>query len=171
MKIIGISGSPRKNGNTESMINYISKENQLEIIRLYEKKLNPCTACNGCSKTGECIIKDDMLSIMHQIEQADIVILGSPIYWWNVSAPFKTFVDRWYSKNVRSIISSKKIILAFSMADSSDETSKWALGSLKDSLEYIGADVIGTIVGKGLWEKNDIENHKELIKDLKAIIQ
>lgn len=171
MKIIGISGSPRKNGNTEKMIEYISNENQLETIRLYEKKLMPCTACNGCSTNGNCVIKDDMNDIMKKIDEADILILGSPIYWWNVSAPFKAFVDRWYSKNTRTIISNKKIVLAFSMADSDDATSKWALGSLKDSLEYIGANVIETVIGKGLWAKEDIEKNKSFIKELGQILK
>ena len=170
MKILGISGSPRKNGNTEKMINLVINENSAEIIRLYEKSIKPCLACEGCSKTGTCVIKDDMNEIMKKIEESDTLILGSPIYWWNITAPFKAFIDRWYSKNVRNTIASKKIILLLPMADTEDATAQWAIGALKDSLEYIGANISEIIVGKGLWGKDDLENNDELIKKLKNIL-
>lgn len=127
MKILGISGSPRKNGNTEKMINHISKDNSLNMIRLYDLNIRPCTACEGCSKMGKCVIKDDMVNIIEKVKESDVLILGSPIYWWNVTAPFKAFMDRWYSKDVRSIIASKKIVIALPMADSEDATAKWSV--------------------------------------------
>ncbi len=170
MKILGISGSPRKNGNTEKMIGHIVKENAFEMIRLYEQEIKPCTACEGCSKTGKCVIKDDMTEIMEKMKDVDVLILGSPIYWWNVTAPFKAFMDRWYSKDVRSLIASKKIIIVLPMADVADETAKWAVGSLKDSLEYIGADILEIIVGKGLWGKDDLERNDIFIKKLESIL-
>ncbi len=79
-------------------------------------------------------------------------------------------MDRWYSKEVRTIIGEKKIILALAMGDTEDETAKWAVGSLKDSLEYIGADIIEVVVGKGLEDKDDLKNNLELIKKLENIL-
>ncbi len=76
MKILGISGSPRKNGNTEQMINHIAKDKEFEMIRLYEKSIKPCVACDGCSETGICVIKDDMLEIINKLKEADILIMG-----------------------------------------------------------------------------------------------
>ena len=169
-KICAISGSPRKNGNTEKMIKYIANNNEYELVRLYDSNIKPCTACEGCSKTGKCVIKDDMLEIMKKVEESEILILGSPIYWWNVTAPFKAFMDRWYSKDVRTVIASKKIVIALPMADSDDATAKWAVGSLKDSLEYLGATVLDILVAKGVWEKEDLDNQKDLIKKLESIL-
>ena len=99
MKVIGIVCSPRISGNTEILVQEALNSAQdagaeTELIRLAKLKIAPCDACFSCQKTGECHIKDDMQQIYGKLLEADGIILGSPVYFWNVSAQAKILIDR-----------------------------------------------------------------------------
>ena len=99
MKILGISGSPRKNGNTSNLVKEALKAAEkegfeTEFISLSGLELNPCIACDMCKKDEGCIIVDDMEEILEKIEDADGIIIGSPVYFGGVSAQTKMLIDR-----------------------------------------------------------------------------
>jgi len=99
MKVLGIVCSPRKGGNTEILIEEAlagAREAgaQTEIVLVSGKNIAPCDACSSCRKTGECHIKDDMQPIYQQLEMADGIIFGTPVYLCNVSAQAKIIMDR-----------------------------------------------------------------------------
>ncbi len=99
MKIIGFSGSPRKNGNTELLLKEVvkgidSKGLEVEIFNLNLMKIKPCQGCGGCNKTGKCIYRDDMDLVSDAIRSADRIILASPVYFYSVSAQAKAMIDR-----------------------------------------------------------------------------
>jgi multimeric flavodoxin WrbA len=102
MKVVGIVGSPRKNGNTELMVKeaLASAEEagaQIELISVVDKNIAPCDGCQSCFKTGVCRIKDDMQPLYGQMESADAIIFGSPVYFGTVSAQVKAIMDRTFS--------------------------------------------------------------------------
>ncbi|MCX6799170.1 MAG: flavodoxin family protein, partial [Candidatus Diapherotrites archaeon] len=94
-----ICGSPRK-GNTEAMLKRLldgakSKGAAIELIRLGEKKIEPCAAVCDCFETGHaCPIEDEMQQIIAKMLSADAIVLGSPDYFKNVSGIMKNFMDR-----------------------------------------------------------------------------
>ncbi|MCQ6253885.1 flavodoxin family protein [Methanocaldococcus sp.] len=99
MKVIGISGSPRPDGNTSLLVreslNAITEEGiETEFISLAGKELNPCLGCNICKETGYCQILDDIDPILEKMKEADGIILGSPVYFGGVSAQLKMLMDR-----------------------------------------------------------------------------
>ncbi|AEF96331.1 flavodoxin family protein [Methanotorris igneus] len=99
MKILGISGSPRKEGNTTFLVKEALKAAEeegveTEFISLAEKEINPCIACNVCKETGECAILDDVDEILQKMKEADGIIIGSPVYFGGVSAQLKMLMDR-----------------------------------------------------------------------------
>ncbi|MFC1864403.1 flavodoxin family protein [Chloroflexota bacterium] len=101
MKVLGIVCSPRKGGNTEIMLEEAlaaAREAgaQTELVLVADKNIAPCDGCASCRKTGVCKIKDDMQPIYQQLEAADAVILGTPVYFCNVSAQAKAVMDRTY---------------------------------------------------------------------------
>ncbi len=103
MKVLGISGSPRKNGNTEILVEHALKPFQdagWEIQRFFmsEKTINPCVACEFCHETGLCAVAgDDRDSLLEAYIRCDAVIMGSPVYYRNVTAQLKALFDRSYS--------------------------------------------------------------------------
>lgn len=99
LKVVGIVGSPRANGNTEFMVkhtlNEIKKEGiDTELVTLYDKNINFCTGCDSCKKTNKCIITDDMHELTELIRDADGVIMSSPVYFGGMTGLAKTFIDR-----------------------------------------------------------------------------
>jgi multimeric flavodoxin WrbA len=99
VKIVGIIGSPRKNSNTEIYLKKAleSAENagvKTEIIDLGSAEIEPCIACDICKNTGECAIYDDMREITSKLIDAQGIIIGSPVYFGNVSSQMKIFMDR-----------------------------------------------------------------------------
>ncbi|MHA1379681.1 MAG: flavodoxin family protein [Candidatus Helarchaeota archaeon] len=95
--ILGISTSPRKNKNTEFLIKKALeniKECETEFISLAELEVKPCTSCDGCKEKAACIIDDGMQKIYELLKNADGIIIGSPVYFGNMSAQCKALIDR-----------------------------------------------------------------------------
>jgi multimeric flavodoxin WrbA len=102
MKVLGIVGSPRKEGNTEILMNEVMKTAgetgcETEIFLMHDKQIAPCDACGACFKTEGCIVKDDMQELYAMMERADAVIFGSPVYFGSVSAQMKAVMDRTFA--------------------------------------------------------------------------
>lgn len=101
MQILGIVCSPRRNSNTEILIAETletARELGAEtlITSVAGKSINPCDACDTCYGTGKCKIDDDMQEIYAQLLRADAVILGAPVYYWDICAQAKAVIDRTY---------------------------------------------------------------------------
>lgn len=100
MRNLFILGSPRKNGNSETLARAVADgllqtaDNSVEFIRLQDLKISPCLACGGCSKTGICVIKDDMSELYDKSDRADRLFFTSPVYFYAMSAQIKCYIDR-----------------------------------------------------------------------------
>ena len=110
--IIGISGSPRRQGNSEILLDRALEGASrsgaaVEKIILNELCLTPCQACYRCAGTGVCVIKDDMRLIYKKLDRADGIIIASPIYFGSVTAQLKTMIDRFQSYWIRKYVSKR----------------------------------------------------------------
>ncbi len=99
MRVLGIAGSPRRGGNTallldEVMGGAVSRGAEVETIVLNDLKITPCQHCDACLETGRCRIEDDMQMIYRELEQADRVVLASPIQFMGPTAQMKAMIDR-----------------------------------------------------------------------------
>jgi multimeric flavodoxin WrbA len=99
LKILALSFSPRKNGNTEILLGEVLKGAQqegaqTELIRVSDNEIRPCDGCRACWDTGECHIKDDMQNLYPKLLEADGIIFGTPVYFYSMAGQAKTFIDR-----------------------------------------------------------------------------
>jgi len=101
MKVVGINGSARKDGNTAILINTIFEELQKEgietkLIQLAGTGLHGCLGCRKCAemKNKTCIIKDELNGYIKELIDADGIILGSPVYFADITSEMKAFIDR-----------------------------------------------------------------------------
>jgi multimeric flavodoxin WrbA len=104
MKIMAVNGSPRKKWNTATLLGEALKGAALigaetELIHLYDLKFTGCTSCFECKvrggkSYGRCAIKDGLAPVLKKVEEADALILGSPIYFGNVSGEMRSFMER-----------------------------------------------------------------------------
>ena len=99
MKILGISGSPRKNGNTAFAVRHAleilqGEGAETQFIELAGKDIHHCTGCWACQKDRRCVFDDDMTAILAAMRACDGLILGSPVYFGMVSGLMKNMMDR-----------------------------------------------------------------------------
>jgi multimeric flavodoxin WrbA len=99
MKVLGFSGSPRVNGNTELLLKELLRGASdagavTELIKVRKVRFDPCISCNRCFKTGRCEVEDAFQPIYDKIVEADHIVLASPIYFMGVTAWAKTLIDR-----------------------------------------------------------------------------
>ena len=100
MKVIGINGSARKNGNTSLIIGKVFDELikegiETDLIQLADYEIEPCRGCFACEGRGNCVYQNDSFCmIFSRIVEADGIILGSPVYSADVSAKMKAFLER-----------------------------------------------------------------------------
>jgi multimeric flavodoxin WrbA len=102
MRVLGIVGSPRKNGNTEILMREVLSAAQhagceTDLFLMSEKQVAPCDACGACFKVGACVVMDDMQELYAMMERAQAIIFGSPVYFGSVSAQMKAIMDRMFA--------------------------------------------------------------------------
>ncbi len=101
--ILVVTGSPRKNGNSEMLADAFIKgaQSQGHVVSKFEaalKKIGGCTACDQCwSKGNACVIEDDFRQLEPLLEKADILVVAFPLYWYSFPAQIKAFIDRLYA--------------------------------------------------------------------------
>ncbi len=110
MRNLFILGSPRVNGNSETMAKAVANGllqeagNNVEFIHLNKLNISPCQGCGGCSPTGNCIIDDDMSDLYKKTDDADRLFFVSPIYFYALSAQIKSYIDRCQARWARKYL-------------------------------------------------------------------
>jgi multimeric flavodoxin WrbA len=97
--VLGISGSPHRHGNTETLLDRFLEGTQnagatFEKVVLRDLHYSPCRGCNACHKTGDCIVQDDAIALYDTIMGVDCIAVASPIYTMGITAELKGLIDR-----------------------------------------------------------------------------
>ncbi len=109
MRVLGIAGSPRRGGNTDLLLAEVmrgaaSRGAEVKTIVLNDLKVAPCQHCDACLKKGKCKYQDDIQMIYRELEQADRIVLASPIQFMGVTAQMKAMIDRCQALWVRKYL-------------------------------------------------------------------
>lgn len=101
MKVIGILCSPRRGGNSDTMVSTAlsgaaEKGAETKTFAINEMNIKACQACGFCKTHDGCAVQDDMQIIHKELKDADAVVIGSPVYMWQYPAQAKLFIDRLY---------------------------------------------------------------------------
>jgi len=99
VEVLGIAGSPRRDGNTDTLLKEVlrgaaSRGARVKTIFLRDLKINPCEHCDVCLETGRCKIQDDMQTVYDAVDRADRLVLASPLHFMGVTAQTKSMIDR-----------------------------------------------------------------------------
>ena len=170
-QIVVFSGSPRKGGNTDLMADAFltgasSQRAKVEKIRLIELKYSPCIECGGCDETGVCILKDDLTDIYPKIENADIVVLASPMFFYNITANSQALVERSQAFWVRQyVLKQGKVggkrregIFLSAGATKGKLLFDGSLRVMKYFFDAIGGDIVAALLIRGAEKKGEIKN-------------
>ncbi len=98
MKVLGVSGSPVPNSNTDRAVKAVldATGNDTEFIKLSEYTIAPCKACLGCVKTNRCVIEDDGIILAEKVKEADALVIGCYTSYSSIDARTKAFIERLY---------------------------------------------------------------------------
>ena len=162
MKILVITGSPRKNGNSNTLAdNFIkgAEEKGHSVVRFDSafKNVHPCIACNKCGMNGDCVFNDDFNFIKENIVNSDMVVFATPMYYFGISAQIKAVIDRFYSINGK-IHTPKKAALFLTYADNSKIKEQPIKNHYEVLLDYLGWTSVGEIIAPGVWTEGSINN-------------
>ena len=179
MKVLGIFGSPRRGGNTETLLEEALKGAEKEgahVERLYlgDVTITPCKECHGCDDTGKCIVLDDMGKIYPKLLEADVVILASPIFFYGVTAWAKALIDRsqalWARKYLLKDPSlgregkKRKGFFISVGATKGPRVFDGAILTVKYFFDVLNAEYAGELVFRGVEAKGDIFKHPEALQ-------
>ena len=162
MNILILSGSPRKGGNTELLAEAFAKgaaeHHQVEIISVRDYKVNPCLGCNACFKreANTCVQKDDMTIIYEKINQADMLVIASPVYFYGISAQLKAVIDRFHNP-IRDTFHIKKMALLLVGAATLPGLFDAILTEYNLCLKFFDIEDVGKVLVRGVKGKGDIK--------------
>lgn len=166
-KVLILSGSPRKNGNSdilcdEFMKGAVEAGNEVEKIRVAEKNIGYCRACYAC-KNGPCAIKDDMTEVLQKMIDADVIVLASPVYFYSIDAQLKALIDRTVARWLE--VKDKEFYYIVTAADGEEEAAETTINCFRGYADCVnGAKEMGIVYGMGVYEKGEVKNTKAMLE-------
>lgn len=160
--ILIISSSPRKNGNSQLLCEQFKrgaeeKGHMVTLVRLMEKIIGFCRACDGCMRNGgTCVLNDDMAEILKLFQEADVIVLATPVYFYGISAQMKTFIDRTYP--IWQHLGKKEVYYIIS-AGLGEDIIERSLGDLDGFVEHLEEyRIAGRIYATDVMEAGLVKN-------------
>jgi multimeric flavodoxin WrbA len=158
MKIMTILGSPKKNGNTATILNALEEKlkNKCEIerVNVIDKNIKGCLGCSSCQKIRSepgCVQKDDFAEIVNRMMNSDITIYASPVYCWDFTAQMKTLIDRSiclvkYFEPTKYLIDNKRVILLTTCGGDEENNADIIKQIFKRAMDFAHCRIIGIYV-------------------------
>lgn len=168
-KIVVLNGSPRKNGNTSALVDSfsqgaISKGNTVTVFNLDEMDIKGCKGCFGGGKNMDspCVQKDDMDKIYPEYINADVVVIASPLYFWNLSGQLRTAFDRLFAvaEGNENLQNPKKesVLLMAAEGDGFED----CITYYDNLMGHLGWKDLGKVLCSNVMNIGDIKGRKEL---------
>jgi multimeric flavodoxin WrbA len=178
-QVLVILGSPRRKGNSSTLAARISRGAksagaEVETVFLQALDINPCRGCDTCQKDDSkgCAIEDDMQRIYPKLIRSDAWVIASPVYWFNMSAQTKIFMDRCYALTAyaKNPFAGKRIAIAMSYGDVDPVRSGCvnALRTFQDAFRYTGSKIVGMVYGSAM-KAGEIANNKTLMQEAEEL--
>ncbi len=168
-RILILSSSPRKGGNSETLVESFANGakdsgNEVEIIYLREKQYGFCKGCLACQKLGRCVIKDDAIEIASKMHDADVLVFASPVYYYSISGQLKTMLDR-ANPLFNSDYNFTKVYFLATAAEDEDQTVEGSIKAIQGWVDcFPHCELTKTLFVGGVTEIGDINDHPALEK-------
>ena len=178
MKVLGIAGSPRRGGNTDLLLAEVMKGAagrgaEVKTIVLNDLDITPCQHCDACLKKGECRIEDDMQMVYRELEEADRIVLASPVQFLGPSAQMKAMIDRCQARWAR-----KYVLKMPPLGDNRERKGLFvsagglklanmfepSLAIVKAWFKVLNIAYLGALTFPGVDEKGAIAEHPDVLK-------
>ncbi len=165
MRVLALVGSPRKGSNTDILVGRVlagarANGHDCEKVYLYPLRIEGCVDCRKCKQEEHvCPVKDDMQKIYPKLDAADVIVFGTPLYWYGPSGKMKLLVDR-----MRPFIASGKLEGKAGVLVTPSEEGEKACGPLLEmfrmSFTYLGMRFAGYLLAAA-YERAEIEGKQD----------
>jgi multimeric flavodoxin WrbA len=180
MHIVGLYGSPRLQGNSSQLLSALLQEVQelgatTSSYQLNALEIKGCQACYSCRQPGkeqQCAVKDDMQPILAEVFAADVVVLASPVYMWQMTAQAKLFTDRLMpvlKPDYSSWLSGQRMLTLYTQGQ--PDVSKFApyFEHVNRMFDFLGFRSLEPLVFGGLRGVNDIRQHPHHFERIREV--
>jgi multimeric flavodoxin WrbA len=178
IRVLGFVGSPREGSNTNTLMAEAlrgAEEAGAHTQKLFigKYKIAPCTSCGACVKTGRCFQRDGMDELVPLMQQHQVWVLGTPVYWWGATAQMKVFIDRWFAPwaepKTRELFSRRVAAVLTPLGDTNPAVARHTTGMFEDIFAFLGIPIAATVVahnvgGSGIEKGADVLKRPELLK-------
>lgn len=176
-RILGILGSPRHNGNTAALLSHIlgsasANGAETEYIALGDITIRECDGCHACWRGFECVKRDDMNNVYPLIDHSDIIVFGTPVYWYGPTALMKGLIDRMVFYNcpeTRQRIAGTRAVLVIPFEESDIKKAAPTVSIFEMSLGYLGIPIIETLIVPGVTLRGEVRDRPEFMERAEAI--
>ena len=180
LKVLGLAGSPRRQGNTELLLDQVlagaaSKGAQTDKVILSRMEIAPCKACDTCFETGRCVQQDDYQLLYPKLIKAERIVLAAPLFFTGVPAQAKAFIDRCQCFWARKYVLKKPLPptdtglerqgFLISTAGGPKTGFRCAVRAVKAFLDTLDAQYGGELSFPGVDEKGAILNHPTALEE------
>lgn len=161
-KVLVLSSSPRKGGNSDTLCDQFIKGaqesgNDVEKIYLRNKRINYCTGCGTCNLQKPCPQKDDAAEVVEKMIAADVIVMATPVYFYTMSAQMKTLIDRCCARYLE--IKNKEFYFIIAAAEESVPMMERTIDGFRGFLDCLEEPKeCGTIYGVGAWKVGEIND-------------
>ncbi len=169
MNILALIGSPRKGSNTDTLVEQTLKGSEVrghtyEKIYLYNYEISPCIDCRKC-KNGDCIcvINDGMEEIYPKMDGADVVIFGTPNYWYGPTAKMKLLIDRMRPYVANGRLKGRKAVVITPAAEGPDACGP-LIEMFRMTFDYLEMEFAGKILARA-YERGEIKRNDQELKN------
>ena len=155
-KVLILSGSPRKGGNSDLLCDEFLRGaaeagHETEKIFIRDKKIGYCNACYACRENSVCILKDGMQEVLDRMHWADVIVMASPVYFYSIDAQMKAVIDRSLAQWTK--LPDKEFYYIMTAADEEDSAFDTTLACFRGFAVCLhGSQEKGVIRGGGLYE-------------------
>ena len=179
MRVLGIAGSPRAGGNSAALLDAAldgarERGNQTDRVWLRKLAVSPCTACDGCRRGPICIVHDDMDGIYAALHHADVVVVATPIYFYNMSGWVKAMVVRLYglidADGHPRLAPGKKLYVITCQEEDDAADGQLVVRLLERSFAWVGMELAGSLVAVGVDAEDDHLAHPEYLTAARALV-
>lgn len=172
MKVAAFIGSPRPDGITDAVVRQVLLGTEdtgadTSVFHIGLLHIMGCHACMKCRKTGICVLDDDMKPLFEELRKADCIVLGTPIYFYYMTAQMKAFTDRLYSlieEGFKSRLGRKKTVFVVTQGADDPDLYSNQIESMKEAWGMAGLDIIETVQVCALESAEDVMEDEELMR-------
>ncbi len=176
-RILGLVGSPRRNGNTHVLVSTILKAAaeagaSTETLLLGDLRIRDCDGCHACWSGKPCTKNDDMNAVYPRIGESDVIVFGTPVYWYGPTALMKAFVDRLVYFNCpehRGMIAHKSAAIVVPFEEDDLRGADLLVAFFEKCFDYLELNQAGKLLAPGVTKRGEVRDRPEYMKQAREL--